>query len=405
MTPTVKPDPRTPASPSGWTGGRAFGAVADGATTDLEADVWEELQRATARLHRSLSGSLVAASGVTLSDHEVLRTLLERGGRLGPSEMSEALGWERSRLSHQLARLERRGFVHRRRSSEPGRRVIVELSPRGERAAGDGELARECVLRERIVGVLGPDQLPALLDLLRPLSTASAPGGQAGSNVRASPAAHHDRVADAPSSGHPGRRGDLAQEGATMSTTYLPQTVEFEALTGDYELDPAHTRLGFIGRHAMITKVRGHFATFSGRIRVDGTNPERSSAEVRIDAASLSSRNAARDAHLRSNDFLDVETYPELGFVSTRIEPLSATTYRVTGELTIRDVTRPVTLDFTYGGAVVDDEGQFRIGFEGSTTIERKDWGLTWNFALEGGGILVGEKVVLEIEASAVRVG
>lgn len=190
-----------------------------------------------------------------------------------------------------------------------------------------------------------------------------------------------------------------------MSTVALSATVAagYEQLTGDYVLDPAHTRLGFVARHAMITKVRGQFTRFDGRLTIDGRDPTNSHAEVTIDAASVESREPSRDAHLRSADFFDVEAYPHLTFVTTAIDQLDEDTYRVTGDLTIRSTTRPITFDLTYTGAAIDDEGDFRIGFEGSTTISRKDWGLTWNFALEAGGVLVSEKVTIELDVAAVR--
>lgn len=174
-------------------------------------------------------------------------------------------------------------------------------------------------------------------------------------------------------------------------------------LTGDYTLDPTHTRLGFTARHAMVTKVRGAFNDFEGTITVDGENPSNSSAEVTIQAKSIDTRNADRDAHLRSNDFFDMDTYPEITFRSTEIEQLSDTEYRVTGDLTIKGTTKPVTIDFEYTGAATDPFGNQRIGFEGKTTVNRKDWGVNWNAALEAGGVLVSEKVDLVFDVSAIK--
>jgi polyisoprenoid-binding protein YceI len=179
----------------------------------------------------------------------------------------------------------------------------------------------------------------------------------------------------------------------------------YEQLTGDYVLDPAHTRLGFVARHAMITRVRGQFTRFDGHLTIDGREPANSRAEVTIETASVESREPSRDAHLRSSDFFDVEAYPQMTFVTTAIEQLDQDTFRVTGDLTIKSMTRPITFDLTYTGAAIDDEGDFRIGFEGATTIARKDWGLTWNFALEAGGVLVSEKVTIELDVAAVRAG
>lgn len=174
-------------------------------------------------------------------------------------------------------------------------------------------------------------------------------------------------------------------------------------LTGDYVIDVAHSRIGFVARHAMVTKVRGAFNEFDGKISIDGDNPAASSANVVIKAASIDTRNAQRDEHLRTNDFLALETYPEIKFVSTSAEQVDAETFRLTGDLTIKDVTRSVSIDFSFEGVAKDPFGNTRVGFEGTTTINRKDFGVTWNAALETGGVLVGEKVVLEFEVSAIK--
>lgn len=175
-------------------------------------------------------------------------------------------------------------------------------------------------------------------------------------------------------------------------------------LTGDYQLDVAHTRIGFTARHAMVTKVRGSFQEFEGKAHVDTTDPSASSVEVRIQAASITTGQQQRDEHLRSNDFLDMASYPEVVFASTAVERIDDDVYRVTGDLTIKDVSRPVAVDFTFTGSAVDPFGNARAGFEGSTTINRKDWGLTWNAPLETGGVLVSEKVTLEFDVSAIKV-
>ena len=191
-----------------------------------------------------------------------------------------------------------------------------------------------------------------------------------------------------------------------MSTLHESLTAAaHDALTGEYELDPSHTRLGFVARHAMITKVRGRFDEFEGRIHLDAHSPARSHAEVRIRTASIDTREPSRDAHLRSDDFFDVQTYPEMTFASTGIEQLGDLTFRITGDLTIKTIARSLTFDLVHTGQVVDEEGRFRVGFEGATTVNRKDWGLSWNLALEAGGVLVGDKVILEFDVSAVRVG
>lgn len=174
-------------------------------------------------------------------------------------------------------------------------------------------------------------------------------------------------------------------------------------LTGEYTFDVPHTRLGFAARHAMITKVRGAFTEFDGKAHIDAVDPSKSSATVTINAKSIDTRSEQRDAHLRSNDFLDLDNYPEITFVSTAVEPLGADRYRVSGELTIRGVTRPVSVDFEFTGSAVDPFGNLRVGFEGSTKINRKNWGVNWNAALEAGGFLVSEEITLEFEISAIK--
>jgi polyisoprenoid-binding protein YceI len=175
------------------------------------------------------------------------------------------------------------------------------------------------------------------------------------------------------------------------------------ALTGSYTIDPSHSRLGFVVRHAMVTKVRGSFADFEGSVTVDGTNPAASSVTVSAAMASVTTGDEGRDGHLRSADFFDVEANPTMAFVSNAIEPDGTDDYKVTGDLTIGGVTRPVTIDLEFIGAAKDPFGNDRIGFEGRAEINRKDWGLEWNAALETGGILVGEKVKLELDISAVK--
>ncbi len=186
-----------------------------------------------------------------------------------------------------------------------------------------------------------------------------------------------------------------------MSTTTENSTLS--ALSGTYTLDPAHSRIGFVARHAMVTKVRGSFNDFTGAAVLDGDNPANSTATVTIQAKSIDTRNAQRDEHLRGNDFLAMDEYPEITFVSTAVRQTGADEFELTGDLTIRGVTRPVAIPFTFEGAATDPFGNFRAGFEGSVTINRKDYGVTWNAALEGGGVLVSDKVTLEFEISAIR--
>jgi len=185
-----------------------------------------------------------------------------------------------------------------------------------------------------------------------------------------------------------------------MSTATAPALTE---LTGTYTLDPAHTRIGFVARHAMVTKVRGAFNEFEGTATLDGANPANSSAQVTISTASIDTRNAQRDGHLRSNDFLAMDEYPQITFVSTGARQVDESTFELTGDLTIKGVTNPITIPFSFEGAAKDPFGNLRVGFEGAVTINRKDYGITWNAALETGGVLVSDKVTLEFELSLVK--
>jgi len=182
-------------------------------------------------------------------------------------------------------------------------------------------------------------------------------------------------------------------------------TTATASLTGTYSVDASHSQIGFLARHAMVTKVRGQFNDFVGTGFFDIENPAASNLQVVIQAKSIDTRNADRDAHLRGNDFFDMDTYPEIKFVSTSFSKVDEETYSVTGDLTIKDVTKSITFNLEFTGTAVDPWGNTRVGFEGQTTINRKDWGVNWNAALEAGGVLVGEKITLEFEISAVRNG
>jgi len=174
-------------------------------------------------------------------------------------------------------------------------------------------------------------------------------------------------------------------------------------LTGRYTIDTAHSRFGFVARHAMVTKVRGAFGDFTGSLTIDGDDPTKSSGTLTIVAQSIDTGNAQRDAHLRSNDFFDMDSHPELTYTSTSIDVVDETNFKVTGDLTIKGVTKPVTVDVEFTGAAVDPFGNTRVGFEGEATINRKDWGVNWNAPLEAGGVLVSEKVTLVIDISAIK--
>jgi len=183
----------------------------------------------------------------------------------------------------------------------------------------------------------------------------------------------------------------------------MPTATSTESLTGTYTIDASHSQIGFTARHAMVTKVRGAFNEFAGSGVLDVENPANSKLEVTIQTASIDTRSADRDAHLKSNDFFAMEEFPTITFVSTKVEKTGADTVNVTGDLTIKGVSLPVTIPFEVTGTAIDPWGNTRVGFEGKTTINRKDWGVNWNAALEAGGVLVSEKVNLEFEISAIR--
>ncbi len=182
-----------------------------------------------------------------------------------------------------------------------------------------------------------------------------------------------------------------------------PTVVIPAELTGDYALDPTHTRIGFVARHAMISKVRGSFGAFEGKAHLDATNPAASTAEVTIQVASIETGNGQRDEHLRTNDFFDAPSFPEITFRSTGVEVLGADSFALTGDLTIKGTTKSVTVEFEHTGMATDVYGNLRAGFEGKAVINRADFGVTWNAPLEAGGVLVSDKITLEFDVSAIQ--
>ncbi len=180
-------------------------------------------------------------------------------------------------------------------------------------------------------------------------------------------------------------------------------TSAIEDLTGDYQLDPAHTRIGLVARHAMVTKVRGSFKEFEGTAHLDADDPTKSSARLVVKVDSIDTGQEQRDAHLRTNDFLDAPTFPDMTFESTGVEKVGDSQFRLTGDLTVKAVTKPITVDFEFTGSAKDPYGNLRAGFEGTATLNRKDWGVAWNVALETGGFLVSDKVNLEFDVSALK--
>ena len=189
----------------------------------------------------------------------------------------------------------------------------------------------------------------------------------------------------------------------TASTDFDAATSALADVTGDYAVDVAHTRIGVRARHAMVTTVRGAFTEFTGTAHLDTVDPAASSVTLRIATASIDTGTPDRDTHLRSPDFLDVERYPEMVFTSTGVEQVDDEVYRVTGDLTIKDVTRPVSVDFTLTGSARDPFGNTRVGFEGALAIKRSDWDLTWNTVLDTGGVLVSDRVQVEFDVSAIK--
>ena len=185
-----------------------------------------------------------------------------------------------------------------------------------------------------------------------------------------------------------------------MTTTSTPIRPA-EVSAGYWIIDPTHTRIGFVARHLMVTKVRGHFATFEGSITI-ADEPHGSTADVTIQTASVDTGTADRDGHLRSADFFEAEKYPEMTFRNARVVAQKGTDFTVVGDLTIKDVTREVQLDVELDGVVKDPWGGIRLAVTAGTDIDREDWGLTWNAALETGGVMVSKKIRIEIESEAV---
>ncbi|MET9663861.1 YceI family protein [Streptomyces sp. NPDC006475] len=193
-------------------------------------------------------------------------------------------------------------------------------------------------------------------------------------------------------------------EAAATATATAPQVdPALAALSGSYTIDPAHSSIGFTVRHAMVTNVRGSFGEFSGSLELNGTDPHHSTAEIDVTITSIDTGIADRDGHLRSGDFFEAEKFPLMTFRSTQAENLGGDTYRLTGDLTIKDVTRPLAIDLEFNGSATDVYGAERVGFEGSAEILRSDWGLTWNAALETGGVMVSDKVKLTFDISAIK--
>jgi polyisoprenoid-binding protein YceI len=186
----------------------------------------------------------------------------------------------------------------------------------------------------------------------------------------------------------------------------MTATVEAAPAAGTrtaWKLDPTHSAVEFSAKHLMITTVKGRITDIEGTIYTDEKNPGNSSVEATLKAASLDTRTEQRDQHLRSADFLDVEKFPEIKFRSTRIQG-EKDSFKLTGDLTIRDVTKPITLDVEFEGQNKDPWGGQRVGFSASGKIDRRDFGLTWNQALETGGVVVGNDIKISLEVQAIKI-
>ncbi|MCX3059870.1 YceI family protein [Streptomyces beihaiensis] len=202
-----------------------------------------------------------------------------------------------------------------------------------------------------------------------------------------------------------GRKQDSSPAPASSPTSPAARTggPDLGALSGEYTIDPAHTTLGFTARHAMVTNVKGQFDDFTGSLHLDGTDPSKSTASFDVQMASIDTGNPDRDGHLKSADFFKIDEFPTMTFRSTSVEPLGGDDYRVTGDLTIVGTTRPITIDLEFNGHAKDPFGNERVGFEGKAEIRRSEWGVTWNTALETGGVLVSDKIKLTFDISAIK--
>ncbi|GAA3130256.1 YceI family protein [Streptomyces echinatus] len=178
---------------------------------------------------------------------------------------------------------------------------------------------------------------------------------------------------------------------------------DLTALTGDYTIDPAHSTIGFVARHAMVTNVKGGFDDFTGTLSLNGADPAASTATLDIQMESIDTGNADRDGHLKSADFFKTDEFPTMTFRSTKAEALGGDDYRITGDLSLLGVTKQISIDLEFNGAATDPFGNERVGFEGKAELLRSEWGLTWNAALETGGVLISDKIKLVFDISAIK--
>ena len=186
-------------------------------------------------------------------------------------------------------------------------------------------------------------------------------------------------------------------------TTTAAVNPDLAALTGDYTIDPAHTTIGFVARHAMVTNVKGSFNDVEGTLHLDGTDPSKSTASIDVKMDSIDTGSPDRDTHLKSADFFKIDEFPTMTFRSTEVEALGGDDYRITGDLSILGTTKPLAIDLEFNGAAKDPFGNERVGFEGKAEILRSEWGITWNATLETGGVLVSDKIKLNFDISAIK--
>lgn len=197
--------------------------------------------------------------------------------------------------------------------------------------------------------------------------------------------------------------GIFGRKNNNDTATVATVNPELAALSGVYTVDPSHTTIGFVARHAMITNVKGSFLDFEGSLHLDGTDPTKSKASLDVTMDSIDTGSADRDGHLKSADFFKTEEHPKMSFRSTKSEALGGNNYRITGDLSILGTTKPLTIDLEFNGVAKDPFGNERAGFEGKAELLRSEWGLTWNAALETGGVLVSDKIKLVFDISAIK--
>jgi polyisoprenoid-binding protein YceI len=203
-----------------------------------------------------------------------------------------------------------------------------------------------------------------------------------------------------------GRKDSTTVTAATTAAAAAPAAAvnsELAALTGDYTIDPSHSAIGFVARHAMVTNVKGGFLDFVGSLHLDGTDPSQSTASIDVKMDSIDTGSADRDGHLKSADFFKTDEFPTMTFRSTKAESLGGDDYRITGDLSILGTTKPFSIDLEFNGSAKDPFGNERVGFEGKAELLRSEWGLSWNAALETGGVLISDKIKLNFDISAIK--